>query len=126
MADNRKWIAENWAECCETGDENHIKAGTSLEKIRKWTGVRSYAKKYMGKIDENEREKGIGRVWGFGGEVPYSCCVIVPIENKARFRYLRFLRKRTRTKGKRLRSFIVFDPWIWFKNFQEIADPLPF
>jgi hypothetical protein len=125
-AELRGWIAEAWADVCDMHDENHVKAGTSLEKIRKWQGARSYARKYMGKIDETEREQGIGRVWGMGGKIPISSLLTVPLTPKARHKLLRYLRRRVKTKSLRMRNFVVDDPWRWFSQFQELTDPLPF
>jgi len=120
------WIADSWAEVCKMDDENHVKAGTSIQKIRTWKGVRSYSAKYFGKIDENEREKGIGRVWGIGGNVPFSDVVRMEIDARQRHILLRYLRKRVRVDSKRMRNFIVENPGIWLSNFRELVDPVPF
>lgn len=120
------WIADSWAEVCKIGDENHVKAGTCIQKIRTWKGVRSYSAKYFGKIDENEREKGIGRVWGIGGNVPFSDVVRIEIDPRQRHKLLRYLRKRVRVDSKRMRNFIVENPGVWIKNFRDLVDPVPF
>lgn len=50
-----------WYEVVGSGDEKHLQAGTRVERIRSWRGVRSYAAKYLGKIIEKlqkeEQEK---------------------------------------------------------------------
>lgn len=120
------WIADSWAEVCKMDDENHVKAGTSIQKIRSWKGVRSYSAKYFGKIDENEREKGIGRVWGIGGNVPFSDVVRMEIDPRQRHKILRYLRKRVRVDSKRMRNFVVENPGVWIKNFRDLVDPVPF
>ncbi len=52
-----------WYQVVGSGDEKHLQAGTNVEKIRSWRGVRSYAAKYLGKVIENlqkeEKEKKI-------------------------------------------------------------------
>ena len=69
----RKLIAKLWYEVVGSGDEKHLRAGTSLTKIRSWRGVMSYASKYMGKLETNEQGHP-GRFWGVSGRgcIPWS------------------------------------------------------
>jgi len=63
----RVWWANNWYEVVESGDKKHLLAGTSLEIVRQWQGVVSYAsKKYMGKVVVGSEGdwKHAGRYWG--------------------------------------------------------------
>lgn len=44
------WLSRNWYEVVASGDKKHLNAGTNVEQIRSWCGVKAYAgKKYMGK-----------------------------------------------------------------------------
>lgn len=122
----RAWIADSWADVCDMNDDNHVKAGTSLEKIRKWNGVRYYAAKYLGKRDDTEYEKSIGRVWGVSGKLPYSCVLKINCNQAIKYKLLRYLRKRNRTDSKRMRNFILENPHMWFDRWKDLFDPVPF
>lgn len=60
----QRWMARAWFEVCDTGDERHFRAGTSVERIRSWSGVASYAGKYLGKVCKAEGWEFPGRFWG--------------------------------------------------------------
>lgn len=64
----RSDVAWMWNEIVDREDIQHLEAGTSVEGIRSWKGVNSYAAKYMGKLETfrggEEGQESPGRFWG--------------------------------------------------------------
>jgi hypothetical protein len=61
----RSHVAWMWNEIVDPSDFAHFQAGTSVEEIRSWKGVNSYAAKYLGKLET--LRAGVeppGRFWG--------------------------------------------------------------
>lgn len=57
----REWSARSWYEVVGSGDERHLRAGTSCESVGSWKAVAKYAGKYFGKglkADEFKTESG--------------------------------------------------------------------
>ena len=69
----RRWVSRSWFEVVGSGDERHLRAGTSVERIRSARGVMAYASKYISKVDE-AHSSDVGRHWGIIGRdnVPFS------------------------------------------------------
>jgi len=70
------WVARSWYEVVGSGDPRHFYAGTRVEAVRSWRGVVAYASKYIAK-EADHWEGWTGRVWGFGGRVPWAVRVVV-------------------------------------------------
>lgn len=51
LAELRRWVSRAWYEVVGSGDERHLRAGTQVQQVKSWRGVRGYAAKYMGKIE---------------------------------------------------------------------------
>ena len=56
------WLASAWYECVGSGDERHLRAGTSVQRVRSRRGALSYAGKYMCKA-ELASDAHTGRMW---------------------------------------------------------------
>jgi len=61
------WLASAWYECVGSGDERHLRAGTSVQRVRSRRGALSYAAKYMGK-NEIASDAHTGRMWASFGD----------------------------------------------------------
>lgn len=62
---DKDWLSQAWYECVGSGIENHLRAGTKIERVRSWNGVNAYASKYLGKVPEGvDWPEGVGRWWG--------------------------------------------------------------
>lgn len=59
----RQWIPLNWFQVVNSGDEKHLHAGTSVERVRSSRGVMFYTAKYICKSDSYIMP-GWGRYWG--------------------------------------------------------------
>lgn len=80
LQDLRKFAAMNWWEVVGTLSDDHLKAGTRLERIRSIKGVFHYTAKYMGKQQGHDLE--IGRWWGLKNRTS------LPISHFERFEFL--------------------------------------
>jgi len=55
----RVWLAETWYNIVNSGDENHLKAGTSFIKLKNIKMMKHYISKYCAKVDDVS-----GQLWG--------------------------------------------------------------
>ena len=102
---DKKWVAQTWYEVVNSQDINHLYAGTRVEGIRSWKGIKSYASKnYMGKeIGELPEEwQNIGRLWGVFGDLPTK----ITSQDLGPGAYYR-LRRVCRAYAKRVQSYEV-------------------
>lgn len=101
------YIPKLWHKIAGHKDENHLLfhqgklAGSRqcVEAVRSWHGVKSYASKYLAKLDE--RTERTGRFWGVVGKVPFSPLVSFVIDIKTALEFRRAMAKRTGMKFKR-------------------------
>lgn len=63
----REFVSTGWYGVVASGDEKHLKAGTQVVKVDSWRGIRSYAAKYLGKIEQQalDPDQPAGRYWGY-------------------------------------------------------------
>jgi len=69
---NQKWVSQAWYDICQSGDPNHLTAGTRTEWIRKRDGARRYAIKYAWKLRQKRVPSDYvnpGRFWGCSRDV---------------------------------------------------------
>lgn len=67
---DHEWLAQAWYEVVDSGDPNHLKAGTQVAPLKKADRAIFYVGKYMSKIDKHEDiedEDLPGRIWGVMG-----------------------------------------------------------
>lgn len=81
----RNRVAFMWHEVAGYGSPEHFSAGTSVEEVKSWRGVNSYASKYMGKPEQlQEGAPSVGRFWGVWrrGMLPitYATHSLTPLE----------------------------------------------
>lgn len=93
---DKDWLSRSWYEAVGSGDEKHLRAGTTVERIRSWKKTWSYCGKYLGKVDAGHGEN--GRVWGVYNRKEYDMCVsveYVSLSRKAFYQARRILAKAT-------------------------------
>lgn len=94
-SDLRSYIPEMWHKIAGNGSELHLawhkgELGNGNEncvnQIRSWNGVKSYASKYMSKMDDDTKRG--GRIWGSRGSLPLSLIQVfkVSLETALLFR----------------------------------------
>jgi hypothetical protein len=64
----RRFLSSSWYEVTGKVSEGHLRAGTSVETIRKWKEVTSYAERYMAKPEVFPEGLLTGRIWGVWNE----------------------------------------------------------
>lgn len=98
------WMSETWYRIVGSGDPKHLAAGTRVEPIQSWNGVRSYASKYLAKLPSGKfvppEYDGTGRFWGvIGRERWKSTFLEKELTPQVFFAIKRVLRKRLESKG---------------------------
>jgi hypothetical protein len=92
-----KWAKVAWYEIVGSEDPRHKKHGVWVkEAYEKADGrnFRSYLRKYIGKRFEIEGLDGIGRLWGYFGNVPFGTVFTMEEETTIVYDVLRWFRKR--------------------------------
>lgn len=96
---NYKKVAENWYKIVNSGNENHLKAGTRTEKLRVGrAGAISYIRKYVSKQWQKkvpENYQNVGRFWGGSKGLlnPEIIEVSTELVNKIKNWYVQFLKQ---------------------------------
>lgn len=108
-----------WYKVVKSGDIKHLHAGTRVEQIRSWKGVRSYASKYLGKkIEGLPGWESVGRFWGiFGREkLPWAKMISVELDYKGACKIIRLIRRYAHIKSRDYKSLtgLVNNPSYWF------------
>lgn len=63
-----RWVARAWFEIVDSGQPEHLEAGTEVRRCRNDKMAQYYISKYVGKEDDSEQGKNCcGRVWGVRG-----------------------------------------------------------
>jgi hypothetical protein len=100
-----EWLARAWYEVVGSGDADHLRAGTSIERVRSGRGVRRYAAKYVAKVapeweqlfkDESGFDyRHVGRWWGLRHpeNLPLGECLTVTLSEGEAVRVRRFMRR---------------------------------
>lgn len=86
------FIAQNWYEIVGSGDEKHLVAGTRVEIARYSKASKTYFAKYLGK-NEGVWNEGVGRYWGFFGNIPWANLFQVPISYSVAVQMMRYQRR---------------------------------
>ena len=106
----RSFISSSWYEVTEKISEEHLRAGTRVETIRKWKQATSYVERYMAKPEEFPEGLQTGRIWGVWNEelLPVRR-ETVEVSLKDAYKIRRIYRKLARRKGRgSLRRVTVF------------------
>jgi hypothetical protein len=106
----RRFISSSWYEVTGRISEGHLRAGTSVETIRKWKEATSYLERYMAKPEEFPAGLQTGRIWGvWNKELLPVRWESAEVSLRDAFRIRRLYRKLARRKGRdSLRCITVF------------------
>lgn len=116
----REWADVAWYGVVASGDEKHLRAGVSSERIKSFNGTLRYVSKYIAKLD-NVPLDWSGRVWGVVGreKLPWVPVVVIPLSSAVATRAVRLGRKMIGLTGKTL----VFG-LTWIMNGERMLDYL--
>jgi hypothetical protein len=106
----RRFIASSWYEVTGKISEGHLRAGTSVDVVKKWKEATSYVEPYMAKPEEFPEGLETGRIWGMWNEglLPVHW-EKVEVSLRDAFKIRRVYRKLARRKGSgSLRRMTVF------------------
>lgn len=127
----KKWLSQAWFQIVGSGDEKHLRAGTSVEITKSWRRISGYvskALKYLSKaeIDSMPEEWHTGRFWGVYGRsnVPWAHSWICKLTESEAVRLMRYLRKYAGIKGRDYRSLsVIADSNAWSERIEWILYP---
>jgi hypothetical protein len=110
VSDLRRFISSSWHEVTGKVSEGHLRAGTSVDVVKRWKQVTSYVERYMAKPEEFPEGLQTGRIWGIWNEnlLPVRW-ETAQVSLRDAFRIRRIYRKLARKKGSGfLRRITVF------------------
>ena len=116
----REYIGQAWYAVVGSGDERHLRAGTSVERVKSWNGVMSYVSKYIAK-EQVYPGNWYGRVWGVIGRenIPWGVKVVIMLTDHEAIRLVRLGRKYLGLTGKTLIYGLT-----WFMDCERVLDYL--
>lgn len=101
------WVPIAWYKIAGGSDERHLlfhqgklKNQHCVTLVRSWRGVKSYASKYMAKMDDTTDKT--GRFWGVRGDVPFSRLLAMRIDIRTALEFRRAFR---RSSGMEFKQF---------------------
>jgi hypothetical protein len=96
----RRFISSSWYEVTGKVSEGHLRAGTSVEAVKKWKQATSYVERYMAREEQFPAGLQTERIWGVWNEelLPVRW-ETVQISLRDAFRIRRIYRKLARRKG---------------------------
>src|SRR5690606_25589838 len=92
------WLSAAWYAIVDSGDVKHLVAGTQVQRVRSWRGVKSYASKYLaqpGGFPGGAGWQNVGRVWGvrYAGNLTWAAPVTVGATDRQVARFMRSMRR---------------------------------
>lgn len=85
------WLASVWYAIVDSGNPDHLKAGTRAEALREEEGGKRYAVKYAAKMYQKEVPDGyrnVGRMWGCSRDVKPRPPVTITVEQYDLLRWM--------------------------------------
>jgi hypothetical protein len=106
----RRFISSSWYEVTGKASEGHLRAGTTVDVVKKWKEATSYAERYMAKPEEFPEGLQTGRIWGiWNKELLPVRWETVEVSLRDAFRIRRIYRRLAKRKGSgSLRRITVF------------------
>lgn len=119
----RLWLAETWYRIVGSGDPRHLRAGTSVERIKSHRSVMSYVAKYMSKLEDGDGWDSPGRFWGIINRkaIPWAEILTADVTRVFANRLKRWLRRATGFKyiSHFGQKFYLDAPEAWFLRLDE-------
>jgi hypothetical protein len=106
----RRFISSSWYEVTGKVFEGHLRAGTSVDVVKKWKEATGYVERYMAKPEEFPEGLQTGRIWGiWNAQLLPVRWETVEVSLKDAFKIRRIYRKLAKRNGSgTLRRITVF------------------
>ncbi len=116
------WVPGAWWEVVGSGDDDHLRVGTRVERIYSFGGIMRYVGKYIAKEDSYP-DNWQGRVWGIVGRasLPWAVEIIISLTEDQSTRLIRLGRKMIKAKGRSFSHGLT-----WIVNAERVLDYLEF
>jgi hypothetical protein len=129
----RDWASLAWYHVVDSHNVDHLKAGVRVERVRSWGGVRSYASKYVAKLDcEFLSTVKFGRSWGIFNRafMPWAKIVELDLSEEVGVRVRRIARRYLeRVFGRRVKApygITLYCDVARVRSLWESGEPPPF
>jgi hypothetical protein len=117
-----EWVPVAWWGVVGSKNEDHLSAGTRVERIFSWGGIMRYVGKYIAKRDSYP-DGWQGRAWGIIGRpnLPWAVEITISLTQEESVKLVRLGRRMIKAKGR------VFSYGLtWIVNTERVLDYLEF
>ncbi len=116
------WVPMAWWSVVGSGDSDHLKVGTRVERIYSWGGIMRYVGKYIAKTD-GYPDGWRGRAWGVIGRanLPWAVEVVIGLTQEESIKLVRLGRKMIGARGRSFNHGLT-----WIVNAERVLDYLEF
>lgn len=96
----KKWAKKAWWGVVGSEDYWHRRKGCNVTEVYDLRGIKVYLRKYFSKDFEVKGVDGIGRTWGYVGNIPWGEVRKITVETKVAYALLRTLQKLQNSRHK--------------------------
>ncbi len=116
------WVPGAWWGVVGSGDGDHLRVGTRVERVHSWGGIMRYVGKYIAKEDDYPLDWQ-GRAWGIVGRsnLPWAVEVIISLTPDESVKLVRLGRRMIKAKGRSFSHGLA-----WIVNAERVLDYLEF
>ncbi len=116
------WVPVAWWSVVGSESEDHLSAGTRVERIYSWGGIMRYVGKYIAK-EESYPDTWQGRAWGVVGRanLPWAVEVVISLTQDESVKLVRLGRKMIGASGRSFNHGLT-----WIVNAERVLDYLEF
>ena len=108
------------------GRVHHLLAGTGVEIVHTWRGVKRYAAKYMGKLIEGSEWEYPGRWWGCRRpeNIPWAEALTLEVSHKEAAKLMRYMRRYAHIKGRDYPSLSILtnQASYWYERLDRLLE----
>ncbi len=117
-----QWVPNAWWAVVGSGDDDHLRVGTRVERIHSFGGIMRYVGKYIAKEDSYP-DNWQGRVWGIVGRasLPWAVEVVISLTEDQSIKLVRLGRNMIKAKGRSFSHGLT-----WIVNAERVLDYLEF
>jgi len=116
------WVPVAWWAVVGSKNEDHLRAGTRVERIHSFGGIMRYVGKYIAKEDDYP-DDWQGRAWGIIGRanLPWAVEVVISLTEEQGIKLVRLGRKMIKARGRSFSHGLT-----WIVNAERVLDYLEY